>query len=201
MKTKHPRRRAFPVISSLQYKFLAMSVIYSFIIICFFSIAMFLPDMIEMRDLGLSLEARGSAANRVLAKHTWVWPASLSLIIVLGLHSFRAFLKIIGPLYRFRRVFEQLGKGNLPFRVNTRENDYLNQEEKALNDMLEVLRGKLGSIKEASDGAFSSMEELEKPANKDNERNKSQNELLRAHREYLETLAAAINFFQLEAEE
>jgi methyl-accepting chemotaxis protein len=198
---KDPRRRAFPVINSLQYKFLAMSVIYSFIIICFFSIAMFLPDMIEMRDLGLSLEARGSAANRVLAKHTWVWPAALSLIIVLALHSFREFLKIVGPLHRFRRAFEQLGKGNMPYRVNTREGDYLRQDEEALNDMLEVLRGKLRSIKEASDSAFSSMEELEKPVKKDNAWSNSQTELLHAHREYLETMTAAINFFQLEDEE
>jgi hypothetical protein len=53
--------------------------------------------MMDMRDPGLSLEARSNAASRVLAKHTWVWPAVLSLIIVLALHSFRAFLKVIGP--------------------------------------------------------------------------------------------------------
>jgi len=201
MKTKHPRRRAFPVINSLQYKFLATSIVYSFIIICFFSLATLLPDIIEMRDPGLSLEARGSAASRLLAKNTWVWPASLSLIIVLALHSFRAFLKIIGPLYRFRRTFEQLGKGNLPYRVNTRERDYLSQEEEALNNMIVVFREKLGRIRQASDGAFSSMEELEKPVKKDNAWSNSQTELLHAHREYLETLAAAINFFQLEDEE
>ena len=201
MKMKHPRRRAFPVINSLQYKFLAMSIVYSFIIICFFSIATFLPDIIEMRDLGLSLEARGSAASRVLSKHTWVWPAVLSLIIVLGLHSFRAFLKIIGPVYRFRQTFEQLGKGTLPYRVNTRGSDYLGQEEGALNNMLEVLREKLGTIKEASEWAFSSMEELEKAVKKDNEWSKSKTELLHANLEHLEKLVAAIHFFQLEDEE
>ena len=195
---KHRRRQAFPVISSLQYKFLAMTIVYSFIIVCFFSIATFLPDIIEMRDPGLSLEARGSAANRVLSKHTWVWPAILSLIIVLALHSFRAFLKIVGPLYRFRWAFEQLGKGNLLSRVTTRRKDYLRQEEEALNNMLEVLRGMLGNIKETSEEAFKSMDELEKAVNQGNEWGKTQKDLLLAHREHLERMAEAIHFFRLE---
>jgi hypothetical protein len=133
------RRRAFPVISSLQYRFLSMTLIYSFIIVCFFAIAIFGPDIVEMRDQSLSLEIRSSAASRVIAKHSWVWPSVISLIIVLGLHSFRAFHRVIGPLYRFRWAFEQLQNGNLLWRVKTREKDYLQSEEAALNKMLETL--------------------------------------------------------------
>ena len=195
------RRRLFPVISSLQYRFLAMTLIYSFIIVCFFAVLTFLPDMMEMRDTSLSLEARSSAASRVLAKHTWVWPAVLSLIIVLSLHSFRAFLKVIGPLYRFRWAFEQLGSGNMLYRIKLRKRDYLRTEEEALNNMLETLNGKLGRIKEASEEASKSVGELEKSANEGNEWTQTQMDLLRAHHESLQRLASEVKFFRLEDEQ
>ena len=195
------RRRLFPVISSLQYRFLAMTLIYSFIIVCFFAVLTFLPDMMEMRDTSLSLEARSSAASRVLAKHTWVWPAVLSLIIVLSLHSFRAFLKVIGPLYRFRWAFEQLGRGNMLYRIKLRKRDYLRTEEEALNNMLETLNGKLGRVKEASEEAFKSVGELEKSASEGNQWTETQMDLLRAHRESLQRLASEVKFFRLEDEQ
>lgn len=190
------RRRAFPIISSLQYRFLAMTLVYSFIIVCFFAIAIFAPDIGEMRNQSLSLEIRSSAASRVLTKHSWVWPSVLSLIIVLALHSFRAFHKVIGPLYRFRWAFEQLRNGNLLLRVKTRKKDYLQAEEDALNKMLEVLSGKLESIKEATEQAFKSVDELEMAARKGNEWSKPQIDMLRAHRERLQRLVIELRFFR-----
>jgi methyl-accepting chemotaxis protein len=190
------RRRAFPVISSLQYRFLAMTLIYSFIIVCFFAIAVFAPDILEMRDQSLSQEIRSSAASRVLVKNTWVWPAVLSLIIALSLHSFRAFHRVIGPLYRFRWAFEQIRNGTLLFRVKTRNKDYLQTEERALNDMLEVLSGKLEIVREATKEAFQSIDELEKAANMGNGWTKAQMDLLRAHRDDLERLVSEVQFFR-----
>jgi methyl-accepting chemotaxis protein len=190
------RRRAFPVISSLQYRFLAMTLIYSFIIVCFFAIAVFAPDILEMRDQSLSQEIRSSAASRVLVKNTWVWPAVLSLIIALSLHSFRAFHRVIGPLYRFRWAFEQIRNGTLLFRVKTRNRDYLQTEEKALNKMLEVLSGKLEIVREATKEAFQSIDELEKAANMGNGWTKAQMDLLRAHRDHMERLVSEVQFFR-----
>lgn len=194
------RRRVFPVISSLQYRFLAMTLVYSFIIVCFFTVVTFVPDMMEMRDPSMSLEARSSAASRVLAKHSWVWPAVVSLIIVLALHSFRAFLKVIGPLYRFRWAFEQLGNGNMLFRIKLRKRDYLRTEEEALNKMLEVLSGKLESVKEATEEAFKSIDSLEQAARKGDEWSKPQIDMLRAHREHLQRLVTQVQFFRSENE-
>jgi methyl-accepting chemotaxis protein len=194
------RRRAFPVISSLQYRFLAMTLVYSFIIVCFFATAVFAPDILEMRDQSLSQEIRSSAASRVLVKHTWVWPAVLSLIIALSLHSFRAFHRVIGPLYRFRWAFEQIRNGTLLFRVKTRNKDYLQTEEQALNDMLEVLSAKLEVVREAATEAFQSIDELEKAANMGNGWTKAQMDLLRAHRDHLEHLVSEVQFFRSQNE-
>ena len=201
MTMTYNRRRAFPVISSLQYRFLAMTLVYSFIIVCFFAIAVFAPDVFEMRDQALSQEIRSSAASRVLIKHTWVWPAVLSLTILLSLHSFRAFHKVIGPLYRFRWAFEQVRNGTLLLRVKTRNKDYLQTEEQALNNMLEVLSGKLVIVKEATQQAFQSIDELEKAANMGNGWTKTQMDLLRAHRDHLERLVTEVQFFRPENED
>ena len=109
---KKSRRNAFSVTSSLQYRFLAMSLIYSFVIVCFFAGAVFGPDFAKMSDESIPLEIRSAAASRVLAKHTWVWPVLFLLIALLGIHSFREFQKVAGPLYRFRWAFGELAKGN-----------------------------------------------------------------------------------------
>jgi methyl-accepting chemotaxis protein len=178
-----------------------MTLIYSFIIVCFFAVAVFAPDILEMRDQSLSQELRSSAASRVLVKHTWVWPAVLSLIIVLSLHSFRAFHRVIGPLYRFRWAFEQIKNGTLLLHVETRNKDYLQTEEQALNNMLEVLSGKLGLVREATKEAFQSVDELEKAANMGNGWTKAQMNLLRAHRDHLERLVSEVQFFRTQNED
>lgn len=67
--------------------------------------------------------------------------------------------------------------------------------------MLEVLSGKLGTVKELTEEAFKSIGELEHTANTSNEWSKTQIDLLRAHREHLQRLATAVQFFQLEEEQ
>ena len=126
---------------------------------------------------------------------------TLSLIIVLSLHSFRAFHKVIGPLYRFRWAFEQIRNGTLLLRVKTRDKDYLQTEELALNNMLEVLSGKLVLVREATKEAFQSIDELEKAANMGNGWTKTQMDLLRAHRDHLERLVTEVQFFRPQDED
>ncbi len=193
------RRRAFPLISSIQYRFLAVSLVYSFVIVCFFVIVVFGPDMVEMRNKALSMEVRSSAAGRVLVKHSWVWVAVFSLVLVLGLHSFRMFLRVIGPMYRFRWAFQELENGKLS-PVKTRKRDYLRTEEEALNTMIMALAGKLGEIKEASVEAFKSMTALEQTVKEGKKWGETQIDLLRTHREHLERLAASVQGFRLEDE-
>ena len=193
---KQNQRRAFRVTSSLQYRFFAISISYGFIIACFFAIAVFVPDMIEMRDQSLNPAIRGIAASRVLSKNLWVWPAILSLIIVLGLHSFFMFKKIAGPLYRFRWIFEELGGGNLQLHFKLRKKDYLHTEEEALNDMIKILCERLGNVKQSTEGVVKSIGDLEQTVRKGSEWTDSQIDLLRAHRKELEKLFEDLQYFR-----
>lgn len=200
MRMSRNRRRAFAATSSLQYRFLAMILIYGFIIVTFFALAVFAPDLVEMQDKGLSLQIRSYAASRLLAKHAWVWPAVLSLILFLGVHSFLSFQKIMGPLYRFRCAFEALEKGNLLYPVTIRKKDYLHAEEKALDGMIKSLSWKLETIKDAADQALGSLGQLEKNARVGAEWSDAQIDLLRANREHLERLATVYQQFRLRDE-
>ena len=196
MTNKQNQRHAFWVASSIQYRFFAISISYSFIIVCFFVIAVFVPDIIEMRDQSLDFAIRSSAASRILSKNLWVWPAILSLIIVLGLHSFLMFKKIAGPLYRFRRAFEELGRGNLLLNFKLRKKDYLHTEEEAFNDMVKVLSERLGSVKKSAEGMIKSIGELEQTVNNGSEWTNSQIARLRTHRHEIEKLIEAVDYFR-----
>ena len=197
---KKSRRQAFSVTSSLQYRFLAMSLIYSFVIVCFFAGAVFGPDIAKMSNESIPLEIRSAAANRLLTNHTWVWPAIFLLIVLLGIHSFAEFQKIAGPLYRFRWAFDELAKGNMVFPVKIRKKDYLHEDEEAINKMLASFVGKLGDINQATEEAVKSIDELAQTLNTDDEKSEAQTELLRAHRERLEKLSTAVRFFWLVGE-
>ena len=198
---KQKRRRVFAVTSSLQYRFLSMALIYSFIIVFYFVIAVNGPDVLEMQDDSLSLEIQSHAAKRVIANHSWIWPAVVLLIVGLGLHSFREFQKITGPLYRFRWAFEQVENGSLLSYVKIRDKDLLIEEEEALNKMLTSLVGKMGTIRQESSAALKSIGELENTVNQGGEWGTTQIELLQAHREHLEGLSTAVRFFRLQDEQ
>ena len=200
MTMNHNRRKAFVATSSLQYRFLAMILVYCFAVVCFFALAVFVPDLIEMEDQSLSLAARGNAATRLLIKTSWVWPSVLSLILILGLHSFFAFQKIMGPLYRFRCTFQELGNGNLKCNVKIRKNDYLHTEEEALAGMIKSLAAKLTDLKDAAEEARTSLGRLEQATDGDQE-SSDMRKLLALHRESLDRLASEFQFFLLQKEE
>lgn len=201
MKKKFKRQK-FPIIDrSLQYKFLAMILVYGVITEIFLAGFLFLPDFIALHDEDLSLEIRGAAADRVLTLHTRVWPAVLSLICLLGIHSFRVFLRLVGPLFRFRWAFEKLGKGELNFRVRLRKKDYLTQDAEIINGMIDAFDEKLGKVQLSSQDAVKSILALEQSVKKLSGPNDNVQKLLKTHRKHLEDLVNQSGYFQLSSGE
>jgi methyl-accepting chemotaxis protein len=201
MKKKFKRQK-FPIIDrSLQYKFLAMILVYGVITEIFLAGFLFLPDFIALHDEDLSLEIRGAAADRVLTLHTRVWPAVLSLICLLGIHSFRVFLRLVGPLFRFRWAFEKLGKGELNFRVRLRKKDYLTQDAEIINGMIDAFNEKLGKVQLSSHDAVKSIRALEQSVKKLSAPRDNVQKLLKTHRKHLEDLVNQSGYFQLSSGE
>ncbi|WP_045226691.1 HAMP domain-containing protein [Methyloterricola oryzae] len=48
--------------------------------------------------------------------------------------------KIAGPMYRFQKLFGEVGRGNLDLRASLREHDQMKELAAAFDDMLEALR-------------------------------------------------------------
>ena len=77
------RRRLFPIVdASLQYRFLALIIIYSFLIVGIMMICLFVPSMIQLQNADLSLEVRAASADQILFLHTRIWPPLIVLITV-----------------------------------------------------------------------------------------------------------------------
>lgn len=199
---KKIKRQKFPIVDrSLQYKFLAMIIVYGVITEIFLAGFLFVPDFIALHNEDLSLEIRGAAADRVLTLHTRVWPAVLALICILGVHSFRVFLRLVGPLFRFRWAFEKLSRGELNFRVKLRAKDYLTQDAEIINEMIDVLDKRLGKIQTVSQDAIKSVRALEQSVSKISGPKDNFQKLLKSHRKHLEELANQSRYFQLSSGE
>ena len=193
------RRKRFPIVDkSLQYKFLAMILIYGAVVIIFLAVFLFVPDIIQLQDESLSLEIRARAADKMLTLHARVWPAVIALICIIAIHFFFVFNRFVGPVYRFRWAFEQVRDGHLGFRVKLRNKDFLRHEEAVLNEMIETLAGKLGSIQLASLDAVKSLDELEQIVTRVSDLTETDKELLRVHRHHLETLMDTARYFRLQ---
>jgi methyl-accepting chemotaxis protein len=201
MTKRDQRRRSYIVNKPLQYRFLAIILIYCLTIVLFLAVFLFVPDIIRMQDETLSLEARAGAANKILTLHARVWPAVIAIICVAGFHSFRSFHRLIGPLHRFRSVFKQVGRGDMSFRVQIREKDYLHQEEAALNKMLGKIAGKVRTIQQVGAEALKSLGELEGKVNQVPNWSETHKELMRRHRIRLETLLETAHYFRVKKAE
>jgi len=196
---KRKKRRLFPIIDrSNQYRFLAMTIIYSWVIVTFLAICIFVPHILQMMDESLSLEVRAAAAENLLVSHSRVWPALIALICIIGLHSFRFFHRFIGPLYRFRLAFERMRDGDLDFRVKIRKNDFLHKEEQAINEMIEALAGKIRSIQVASNNSVKSLNELKETLTEERNNWEKPKELIFTHCQHLDKIADAAGYFRLE---
>jgi len=171
--------------------------IYMFILVSFFVVTTFVPEIMQLDNESLSMEVRSAAADRILLKHLWVWPTLLVVVSAMGVHFFLAFQRIVGPIYRFRRTFEQVRNGDLSFIVKIREKDYLHAEEESLNGMLQILESKIKSIKKASHEALDSFERIEGKAKEGIGATEMDSEALRLHRQSLEQLRETVQFFRL----
>ena len=195
------RRRQYSIIDrSLQYRVLAIIVTYSMVIVLFLAVCLFIPDILDMTNEGLTLEMRAAAADKLITLHSRVWPAIIAVVCVLGIHSVRIFHRLIGPLYRFRWAFDKIREGDLNFRVKIRKSDYLHREEAALNKMIEALAEKCESAQQAGLKAASSLNALEQATAATDVGQDGMKQLLLEHHQNLKALVDRLESFRLEAE-
>ncbi|MGH7430614.1 MAG: hypothetical protein ACREI5_02170 [Candidatus Methylomirabilales bacterium] len=141
-----PYKRRRILIESYQYRLLFINLLYFCIILLIFAAALFLPLILTLRSGSASVIEQGELAGQFLALHARVWPAMLVVFVLLALHSTFVSHRIAGPLYRFRKVFGAVARGDLSVRATLRKGDYLEKESESVNEMIASLRAKIESI-------------------------------------------------------
>jgi len=198
---KKEKRRLYPVINRpIQYKFLGMVLAYGMITIILVAAFLFVPDVLIMNDEDASFEMRQGASQRILLLYPRFCITILGLIFVTGLHSWRAFHRVIGPLFRFKWAFEKISEGKLNFLVRLRKKDYLDPEAQKLNQMIDVLAEKWENVQTAGLDSIKSLEELEQSIVKKNADETEIRQYLQTHRKHLESLIGQVGYFQLSDE-
>ena len=145
------RRRTYIVDKKLQYRLLGYNAIYFFITLAALSFALFTPLIFEISDPLLSPRHQAEVAGKILYLHSYLWPALLLVLVILGFHSVLVSNKITGPLYRFRATFQKIIDGDLSGSVKIRKGDLLVNEQTKIDEMIAMLKFKIGRIQEEQD--------------------------------------------------
>jgi general secretion pathway protein G len=100
-------------------------------------------------------------ADEFLALHRVIWPLLGLFFLGAGVVSVFMTHRVAGPLYRFRRVFRDVGRGVLSMRVRTRDGDYLAAEARDLDEMVGSLRSRLSDVRDELSHAVAAVQRAE----------------------------------------
>jgi methyl-accepting chemotaxis protein len=155
---EHVKRKQFIVDRQNQFKVLAVVAIYMAIAVLLTGLLMFLPSFLRLS--GSAGVDQYNAAREVLVLHKRFWPAVLIAVVVLGGHSIFMFHRLFGPLYRFKETMREITRGDLSFNIRLRKKDFLKEEEQVVNNMIDSLRQKIGTVKEENMLVFEALARL-----------------------------------------
>lgn len=138
------------MVHPLQVRMLSHVIVYSLMIFVLLAVPVFRPLMQALDNPTLTWQERAIVANDLLSLHARFWPWALGagvVVLIHCIHSLRLMHRIAGPLYRLKRVFPQIGDGNLCIRATLREGDDLVPEADLVNQMTAQLQMKINTLK------------------------------------------------------
>jgi len=151
------KRKQLIIDKQAQLKVLAVIAIYMMVAVLLTALLIFLPSFIKLSGSEITAE-KYNAAKEVLVLHQRFWPAVLIVVVLLGGHSIFMFHRLFGPLYRFKCVMQEITGGDLSCNFRLRDKDSLQEEARIMNEMINSLRGKIGTFKNDSQTLFQAIE-------------------------------------------
>lgn len=136
---KKYRRRKFFIDKKLQTKYILLTMVMLLLYTIMLVVIMFVPYFIHL-DMGASTVERADAARMLLSLHRSVWPAIGIVIVATGILTIFVSHGVAGPVYRFKKVIEEVTSGNLDIIVKLRKHDDLKDLAASLNNMIEEMR-------------------------------------------------------------
>lgn len=146
------KRRLIAFVHPLQVRVLSQVIMYSLVVFVLLAIPVFKPLMQSLDNPTLSWQERAVVANDLLSLHARFWPWALGASVVVLIHCVHSLLlmqRVAGPLYRLKRIFPQIGDGNLRIRATLRDGDLLTPEADLVNQMTAQLQTKINMLKHA----------------------------------------------------
>jgi len=135
--TVQPRRRI--LVQGFQAQWVITLVVWAGVLISVFAVILVGP--LAWTTAAGSAPAAMAAALLVL--HERLWLPLLALFLSLIVLALRMTHGVAGPLYRFRKVFAELGRGNFTVRTAIRKHDYLQLESQTLGEMVAALAARI----------------------------------------------------------
>lgn len=196
------KRRWLPLVDvRLQLRFLIVVLGYGALLVLVMGGVIFFPDFMVLADDAADPSAKARAAEFILTMHARLWLPVFTVLILIGLHFFRSFHRVAGPLYRLRWAYEKIGAGDLSITVRLRKNDLLPLEEQKLNEMIHALADKVRAVKESAVQVSTSLAEFEREAATETGQQETENTkagALAKHRGAVESLTKKISVFSLQ---
>jgi methyl-accepting chemotaxis protein len=155
-------RRRQLVVEGFQTRFIATQLAWLVFFLFAFAIVLLAPQVYVL--LSNDKERRLEAAVVFLSLHQQLWPALAVFLAIATAVTIRQSHRIAGPLYRFRRVCEEVAAGRLFVSARIRRGDYLTREAEAFEAMLVALRTRIATAQaslEQADEHLRTMKALE----------------------------------------
>ena len=194
MNETNMRKRKRILIDDLQYRLLAVNLLYFVVILVLFAAILFGPLVWQLGSGNLSPVERDQAATQLLSLHAWVWPPLLALLVLLATHSVYVSHRIAGPLFQFRRLLRAVKDGNLTVRARIRDKDYLESEAEIINELIEALSTRIKGIEEQSVEVREGLDKLRRVADRGSREELGQN--IRSLRKQAHQLQVSLGQFK-----
>jgi len=142
------RRRQYIVDSRLQLGLIGSFFLLLAIFLFVLTLTIFGPPI---RQLLAGAESSGElvkSSQQLLALDARYWPAIALALVLVTIMAVKVTHRLAGPLYRFKAIFHELGREQVPPAFKLREGDYLMREAELLNAALSRLRSREAAMQE-----------------------------------------------------
>ncbi|MEQ1909518.1 MAG: prepilin-type N-terminal cleavage/methylation domain-containing protein [Vicinamibacterales bacterium] len=145
-------RRRRLIVEGFHARFVITQLLWLAVALVLLLVALFMPSAMALLNTPATTDAV-QLADRFLFLHSLIWPLIIGFFLLSGVIIVLTTHRVAGPLYRFRRVFDDVRRGELTVRVTTRSGDYLTQEAADLEAMISALRERISRAKRETTAA------------------------------------------------
>lgn len=112
--------------------------VYILIYSLFLGFIIFYP-LYQDLNAAVTPEEQAAISDLVLYLHKRVWPGFAIVALLAGIHAVFSSHRLVGPMYRFEKMVQELMAGNYGLRIKIRKKDEFKEMEGYLNRLAEGL--------------------------------------------------------------